>query len=252
MFRFDHYALKENQSTLQLPEQLHFAYISKEKHGLVNQKGQRFLVFGPWEAFPKGRYTAHFIMRVQDNTSDEVVATLDVVATHGKYVFRRQALRGRDFSKAGKYQRFSLSFDLPIHVSDLETRVFFHNRVELSIKKILIEPDLAEFYYNAGISAIKDRKNEQAAGMFRNAASLSKHVLALYQLALLEHASGNWKTSLNTLEQTVEYDPMFADLYYRMGLAYREAQRIPSIYRAFRSSQIRTRRRRETMRIATT
>ena len=102
----------------------------------------------------------------------------------------------------------------------IETRVYFHNRVDLSVKKILIEPDLAEFYYDAGISAMKDRKNEQAAVMFRKAVSLSNHVLALYQLALLEQASGNWKTSLKILEQTAAYEPMFADVYYRMGLAY--------------------------------
>ena len=125
LFRFNHDALTKNQTAIQLPEQLHFAYISKEKHGRVNQKGGRFLVFGPWEAFPKGRYTAHFILRVQDNTSDEVVATLEVVGTHGKHVFRRHFLRGNDFARAGKYQTFPLSFDLPIHVADYRNAGIF-------------------------------------------------------------------------------------------------------------------------------
>jgi tetratricopeptide (TPR) repeat protein len=223
---FDYHAIIKTQISREQPvfdNELRFEYISREKSGRVGSpRGERFIVTGPREPFPKGRYTAYFKISIEDNSTDEIVATIDVAINRGTDVFNGRSLRGTDFSTSGEYELFPLIFELREDVKDLETRVYFHNRVNLKVKKIYIEPDLAELYYDSGLSALREAKYHDARTLFLRATSVSQHLLSLYQLGIIEQSSGNWKRSIELLQQVVEHDPAFADAYYRLGLAYKE------------------------------
>jgi hypothetical protein len=125
------------------PEEARFEYVSREKSGKAGT-GERFLVSGPREPFPKGKYTASFSVLIEEPT-DEPVVSLDVTAGRGTAVFAAKLLHGQDFTRAGTVQIFSLSFELPHDVGDLETRVFFHNQTDVTIQKIYIQPDLTNW-----------------------------------------------------------------------------------------------------------
>lgn len=220
----NYYALVKNQIIRNQPlkqGELRFEYLA-ERRGEVNNKGPRFLVSGPREPFPKGHYTAYFNLLIADNSIQEAVVTLEVVAGRGTRVFSKKVLRGVDFSATGKYELFPVTFQLTENVQDLETRVYFYNRVNLNIKGIYIEPYLAELYYKAGLACIREGKYEQARVMFLRASSDSDYHPALYQLGVMEQLSGNWESSLQILKQVVRRIPNFADGHYRLGLAFKE------------------------------
>ncbi len=221
----DYHTLAMNELRQQQPiasETFRFEYISREKRGKVNQQGARFIVTGPREAFPKGRYTAYFKLLVDENSLDEEIATLEVVAERGQRVFARKPLRGAESASSGAYKLFPLAFELPEQVEDLETRVYFHNRVDMSARKIYITPDLSGFYYNAGLSLLWKGEYEEAKTVFLRALSVSDHVRTSYQIAVVEQMLKNWERSIEILQQVVERDPKFADAHYRLGVAFKE------------------------------
>ncbi len=221
---FRHQTIARNQLTQEQPlaqEELRFEYINREKYAEVNQKyGERFIVSGPRDPYEKGKYTVYFTMWIEENSSDQVVATLDVAAFRGSQVFNRKSVRASDFSASGTYQMIPLSFELPQDVTDLETRVFFHNRVAMRVKKVYIEPDLAELYYDSGVSALHKNRFEEAKTFFSRAASFSGHPQALYQLARLAQKEEDWSASIPLLQSVLERKVDCPDVYYRLGNAF--------------------------------
>jgi tetratricopeptide (TPR) repeat protein len=199
-------------------ESLRFTYSSREKHANVNAQGQRFLVTGPREPFPRGIYTALFNLRIEDNLTEQAVATVDVVARRGSQIFQQQTLRGTDFETAGAYELMPLRFVLPRDVDDLETRVFFHNQANLSVNGIYIKPDLFELYYQAGLSALRDGEPVSAKRIFHQAIEVKEHPQIRYQLGILAHNAANWNQAVHHFQQVVATQPEFADAHYRLGL----------------------------------
>jgi len=221
LYNFDLYAQIPRQQTIAY-EELQFEYVSRRKWGRVNKEGARFIVSGPYESFPKGRYTAYFKIKAVDNSPQNVIATIDIVADRGNHLFNKKDLRGIDFSSAGQYELIPLEFELQEPVNDLEARVYFHNRVDVIVKKIYIEPDFSNFYYNAGLAAFWKERYEEAKTIFLRVLSGSDHILARYQIGVIEQFSGNWERSQQMLRQVVEDKPDFADAHYRLGMAFKE------------------------------
>lgn len=196
---------------------LRFEYLSEPKTGVVNQKGERFLVNGPYEFFPKGKYTAYFEMAFdQLPQPDDLIATCEITGNQGKQVFYARSLRGNDIAPTTQTQRFPVAFELQNSVPDLETRVYFHNRVNFQLQRIVIEPDLADVFYQAGLNAQRSGDVGRARALWEQAGQHG-HALASYQFGRLQQQSGEWEASLDSLRQTVALQPNFADAYYRMG-----------------------------------
>lgn len=221
---FNEYAQLSGELPLP-PDTLQFEYLSKEKVGKIEDKqGPRHIVSGPFEPFPAGKYTAYFIMWVDNNSTNDVVATMDVVAGRGEQVFSKQPLRGIDFPAAGEYTRFALPFELPVNVATLETRVYFHKTANVRVQKIAIAPDVAEFSYRAGIEAFHNGRYDVARRLFTTAVTDANHLLARYHLGLIAQLSEDWKTSQDIFQQVVTAQPDWADAFYRLGLAAQQQQ----------------------------
>jgi tetratricopeptide (TPR) repeat protein len=215
----------KNQILRQQPiaaEDVQFTYLHRAKEGKVTKDGPRTIVSGPRESFPKGKYIAYFTMMVTDNTVSDAVLTIDVVARRGKLIFNQKTLRGSDFAAAGKYERFPLPFELNQDVTNLETRVHFHNRVDISVEKIVIAPDLSRFYASVGLSKLRQGQTAAAHTMFLRALAVADHPQAAYYLGVLEQGMGNWEYAGELLQQVVAREPNFADAHYRLGLALKQ------------------------------
>jgi len=220
LFNFDHYARVSQQPIAH--EELQFEYLSRRKRGVVEKRGSRFIVSGPYDPFPAGKYTAYFKILAADNSSQRVIATLDIVAIRGSRLFSKRDLRGVDFAAAGQYELMPLQFELREDVDDLEARVYFHNRVDIIVKKIYIKPDFSNFYYDAGMSAFWEGQYEKAKTIFSQTLSVSDHLRACYQIGVIEQFLGNWGRSSEMLQQVVDDEPDFADAHYRLGAAFQE------------------------------
>ena len=183
--------------------------------GIVEKKGSRFIASGPYDPFPPGKYTAYFKILTADNSTQKIIATLDIVGVRGTRLFSKRDLRGVDFSASGQYEFMPLQFELREDVDDLEARVYFHNRVDIIVKKIYIKPDFANFYYDAGMSVFWEGHYEKAKTIFSQALLVSDHLWARYQIGVIEQFLGNWERSLEILQQVVDDDPDFADAHYR-------------------------------------
>jgi tetratricopeptide (TPR) repeat protein len=217
---FEHYAWMSQQPIAH--EDLQFEYLSRRKRGLVEKRGPRFITSGPYDPFPAGKYTAYFKILAADNSTQKVIATLDIVGFRGMKLFSKRDLRGVDFAAAGQYEFMPLQFELRENVDDLETRVYFHNRVDIIVKKIYIKPDFANFYYDAGMSVFWEEQYEKAKTIFLQTLSVSNHLRARYQIGVIEQLSENWERSLEIFQQVLDDEPGFADAHYRMGLALKE------------------------------
>ena len=222
---FDYDVLINNQVQQQYPlvgQQLRFKYLYNERRGYVDQqRGERFLVTGPREPFPKGWYIAYFKMSAEKCASEDLVATIDIIANQGKFTFQKISLFGKDFA-IDDDKLLPVSFELPIDVNDLETRVYFHNNTNLTVEDIYIEPDVSEFYYRTGLLAAYHEDYEKAQTLFSRAAFASKHFLSLYQLGVIEQKLGNWEHALEIFQRVVKRNPKFADGFYRLGLAFQQ------------------------------
>ncbi len=221
---FQPHVIARNQISHKQPliqQELRFEYINREKSGEVNRHGERFILSGPRAPYPKGKYTVYFKMWIEENSTDQRVATLDVAAYRGSRVYIRKAVHGTDFLTSSEYEIIPVSFELTEDVTDLETRVFFHNRVHLKVKKVYIEPNLAEIYYDAGLAALQKARDKEANALFLQATSVAEHSHALYQLARLAQKEKEWQHSIPLLERAIAHTPDFADAHYRLGRAYR-------------------------------
>jgi len=226
---FGYKALAQNLMAQQQPiqpENFRFEYLGRVRHGNVNRDLQYFMVSGPHEFFPKNPYTAYFEIAVADNSVDDVVVTIEASTRRGRTIFAQKSLRGVDFSEAGQYELVPLPFVLEEDIHDLETRVFFHDRVDVSVKKVYIEPDVAELYYKAGLTALRNSNYREAKMLFLRAAAASQHVLARYQLGVIAQLSGNKSEAIELFRQIIKESPDFADAYYRLGVLFQEQEKI--------------------------
>lgn len=124
-----------------LPSDLRFVYVSRDKIGRKGKTPPGFLVSGPNEPFLQGTYRAYFHIRLESSFPAETVAELDVVADSGSRVFAQQTLTPSDFSGCGEECFFVLPFTLPEEVPNLETRVYFYGSTDITVTRILIEPE---------------------------------------------------------------------------------------------------------------
>jgi len=217
-------------------QKIRFAYISHEKIGKVGRKKPGFLVTGPRDPFPRGKYTAYFNMMVAENSTEHVVAILDVVSHQGSRIYAQSSLKGSDFAADGAYQFMSLPFELLEDVDDLETRVHFQNIVTLGVQKIYIEPNMTEFYYDAGLSALSTGHAQKAESLFLRAVTASDHFWAHYQIGRIKQAAGLWEETIPLFQRLIRQQPNVADAHYRLGLAYQHTGQIEKAQQHFEAA----------------
>ncbi|PIE33893.1 hypothetical protein CSA56_09395 [candidate division KSB3 bacterium] len=216
---------------------IRFSYMSRPRKGIVDpSQPERFILTGPRDPFLRGKYIVTFDMMVADTAVEEPVVTLDIVSHHGNRSYNFQTLKGTDFLRAGEFQQQSLSFELNKNVNDLETRVYFHNRTDVVVRKVHIQPKMSEFYYDDGLVALYTQNMSQAAMLFSRATIASNHSKASYQLGLLEQAAKRWEQSIAYFQNVIAADPAFADAYYRLGLAYQHLHDDEHALQAFKKA----------------
>lgn len=207
-----------------LNSSLQFEYGDKVKYGKVTQQGPRFLVSGPHEAFPSGKYTANFTLSLDSIPSSDAVAVIEVVKDLGRVRFGHKDIYGSDFPATDTPTVIELPFELFKQADNLETRLFFLNRVGIQIEKITIRPDFADFYYWAGLNALGREEYTKAETIFSYILSAGRMDAAtLYQLGRLYQMKGQWEESRSLLQEAVRMLPNFADAQYRLGLALKHA-----------------------------
>ncbi len=97
-----------------------------------------FLVSGPYETLPAGKYRAQFLLKTSKTTGKDI-AVLDVATDLGLTVLSQRTIIGSDFHNPGSYQTFPLNFSLPQETGDLEFRVYFLDEGDLFVDYIKIE-----------------------------------------------------------------------------------------------------------------
>ncbi|PID57424.1 hypothetical protein CSB45_07855 [candidate division KSB3 bacterium] len=204
------------------PEYVRFALFTCNTTVHSNESGPRFVVSGPREAFLQGQYTAGFELAFTGEANDDIpLAKLEVVSKRGIKTFSSRTLFARDFPHSGQYELFSFPVELPVTAKDLETRVFFFNHGQLEIRKIFLDMQKQELYYQAAIQAIR-AENRALAETLLNKINRSRYPRSFYYLALIEQSEKHWAESLELLDECLAHLPDFADAHYRKGLAYRE------------------------------
>jgi tetratricopeptide (TPR) repeat protein len=203
-------------------DDLQFGYVRKERIGEVNRQGPRFLITGPRESFPQGKYTAHFQLSLVETGLLENVAIIEAVDQRGTRIFAQQAISGDDFTSAGQDEIISLTFELSEDVVDLETRLLFLNQVNVRLKRIYIQPDLSAFYYMPAMKRLWENQVDKARSILSSIVADSENVMTHYQIGLLDQQAGFWQQSQQRFQHVVERRPDLADAQYRLGLALRE------------------------------
>lgn len=218
----------------ELAGKLRFEYVSSPKRGEVNQQGERMIVSGPWELFPRGKYTALFdISADSPQTKEGRIVSFEISAKQGTQVFASHSARGEDIHASGERQQIALPFELPGVAPDLETRVYFHNVVNVVVHSIVIVPNIAELYYEAGHSAAMEGQASRAETLWRQAGTDGRHALACYRLARLKQDAGQWEESLLWLGRALALQPDFADALYRAGIAEQQTNRFEQARASF-------------------
>jgi len=141
----------------------------------LGEKG--YIVFGPYERFPAGRYRVIFRLRVEDPPPSAPVAVLDVTSDFGQTVHRRVELFGADFARGRVYREFGLTFHLA-QATELEFRVYAPGGASLWADAVRVEGALDTYVVVKGgrarrVSARRARPPEVA---FYGAEAYSKGV----------------------------------------------------------------------------
>jgi hypothetical protein len=91
------------------------------------------LAYGPYTILAPGRYRAEFALKVEDNSSTDVVATIDSCAFGGDQILHSRPLRGVDFPSAKLYNVFSFYFDADDELDLVEFRVSVHAKAKVTL-----------------------------------------------------------------------------------------------------------------------
>lgn len=117
--------------------------------GYSNESG--FLTYGPYVELPKGRYIVSFLLKVNNESSSDVVANIDVF--DGEKLLNTSEIRLDDFDYLGKYQPFMQSFSSN-GGNSFEFRIFKYAGVNLEVSSIEIKPTTEYLIYKQFIKTI--------------------------------------------------------------------------------------------------
>ena len=95
-----------------------------------------YLMAGPYQSYPAGKYKAVFRAKVPDNSTDDLAATFDVSSNSGKNILTDLSVRSSDFIEPGKYQKFTLPFE--IH-PESSTKIEFRAALPKSSRGIYVD-----------------------------------------------------------------------------------------------------------------
>lgn len=101
------------------------------RHNPTDVPGSGFLAYGNYRDYQPGMYETVFRLKIQDHTTTDRVARIDVVANYGKVVLQQRELRGIDFADVGQYQSFIMPYLLENYTPQVEFRVFSYGKTEL-------------------------------------------------------------------------------------------------------------------------
>lgn len=100
---------------------------------------------GPYITLPKGSYVVRFRLKTDNKKAGEVVM-IDVASDMGKKIYISRSLSGKDFTKPGEWNEFSLSFDITDGSADsVEFRAFYLGGATVSLQYVVLEPDYETF-----------------------------------------------------------------------------------------------------------
>jgi hypothetical protein len=108
------------------------------------QEGESgWVVFGPYQVLPAGKYRVKVFLKLQGEGVSEEVAILDVATDAGTKVLTRRALTGKDFSILDQFQAISLPFQVTVAdaYKRFEYRVLATGRQPLVIDRIILEKE---------------------------------------------------------------------------------------------------------------
>lgn len=104
----------------------------------VSSHGAGHMVYGPYDtSFGKGRHQAQFQLQVDNNSGNDVVATLDVVTEFGVNILAQKQIKRSDFSAANTWQWFNVDFDHPCF-GYVEARLYWHDNTNLKYRETRI------------------------------------------------------------------------------------------------------------------
>lgn len=97
-----------------------------------------YLCYGPYlSGFAPGDKMATFNLKIDDITSDnEVVATIDAFDSAIGEVIATREIKRKEFITANSYQKFNINFYCPESNHELEFRVFYHGKSDLSFDNV--------------------------------------------------------------------------------------------------------------------
>lgn len=98
-----------------------------------------FLVYGQYISLAPGRYAADYHLKIDDNSTQSLndrVAIIDASSNTGNKMIIRRAVRRSDFSASDTYQIFELPFELKDGEDNVEMRVFYTNKAQLTVAMI--------------------------------------------------------------------------------------------------------------------
>ena len=105
-------------------------------HALASKDPSEHLISGPYRKYPKGNYTVSFRLKLDSPTNKDIV-TLSVSSHSRTKTLSAKTLNGKDFSKTGIYQNFSLDFNLE-ESTVIEFLVKFHRACDIWVDNITI------------------------------------------------------------------------------------------------------------------
>ncbi|HEY7427780.1 MAG TPA: hypothetical protein VH682_26350, partial [Gemmataceae bacterium] len=91
------------------------------------------MAYGPYFPLSPGRYRIDFALATADNTSSEVVATIDSCAFGGQQILHSRPLRGVDFASPGRYTVFSFPIDIEEDLDLVEFRTIVHGKTAVTL-----------------------------------------------------------------------------------------------------------------------
>jgi len=110
--------------------------------GIKGSTETGYMLYGPYAAFPKGRYSITFSIKTDDISVLQGVAVLDCASDRGKEVHAKKEIIGTDFKDRQVFQDFTFFIELTHEVKDLELRVDYTGRVNIWVDKTTIKPVL--------------------------------------------------------------------------------------------------------------